>query len=114
MKRVAPLVLLMLALSAPAAAAADGPSLGLDSPYGIADSTGGTRYQAIQWNDQTVVTRVETGSGRIVAYRKLPGRWGIPAVAPDGTATGLSADGTTLVLAASRNTFPRERTRMLV
>src|SRR5262245_4331340 len=114
MNRVALLILLMFALFAPAAAAADGPSLGLDSPDGIADSTGGARYQAMQWNHQTVVTRVETGSGRIIAYRKLPGRWGIPAVAPDGTATGLSADGTTLVLAQSRNTFPRKLTRMLV
>jgi hypothetical protein len=116
MKRVAPLILLMLApaLFAPAAAAGDGPALGLDSPYGILSSTGGTRYQALQWNHETVVTAVDTANGRIVSYRKLPGRWGIPAVAPDGTATGLSADGTTLVLAESRSRFPRARTRVLV
>ncbi|HEY7076034.1 MAG TPA: hypothetical protein VH418_11715 [Solirubrobacteraceae bacterium] len=113
MKRIAPaLALVLSALLAPAAAAGDGPALGADSRDGVVGS--GIRYQALQWSHETVVTAVRVADGRALAYRRLPGRWGVPAVSYDGTATGVSADGSTLVLVESRATFPRERTRMLV
>ena len=43
------------------------------------------------------------------AERFLPGRWTIPAVAYDGSAAGLSADGQTLVVVRPRARFPRPR-----
>jgi hypothetical protein len=43
-----------------------------------------------------------------------PGTWTIPAVAYDGSASGLSADRRTLVLIEPRTSFPRARTRLLV
>jgi len=44
----------------------------------------------------------------------LPGTFTIPAVAYDGSAGGLSADGTTLLLIEPRVAFPRATTKMLV
>jgi hypothetical protein len=44
----------------------------------------------------------------------LRGTFTIPAVAYDGSAGGLSADGTTLVLIEPRTSFPRAATKLLV
>jgi hypothetical protein len=46
----------------------------------------------------------------VLASRIVPGRFTIPAVAYDGSAAGLSADGKTLVLIRPRRAFPRLRT----
>jgi hypothetical protein len=44
----------------------------------------------------------------------LPGTFTIPAVAYDGSASGLSGDGHTLVLIEPRASFPRAETRLAV
>ena len=44
----------------------------------------------------------------------MAGRYTIPVVALDGTSSGLSANGGTLVLINPRRTFPRERTAFAV
>jgi hypothetical protein len=44
----------------------------------------------------------------------LPGTFAIPAVAYDGSASGLSGDGHTLVLIEPRASFPRAETRLAV
>jgi hypothetical protein len=44
----------------------------------------------------------------------LPGSFGVPGVAYDGSNTGVSADGGTLVLAQTVRRFPVRRTRLLV
>jgi hypothetical protein len=62
----------------------------------------------------TVVARVSQRGGRIEASRVLPGVVTIPAVAYDGSADGLSADGRTLVLVVPRAGFPRARTTLRV
>ena len=55
-----------------------------------------------------------TRRGTTVRTRRIPGRWGIPAATVSGGTTGLSADGSTLVLARVTRTFPPQRTRLLV
>src|SRR3954447_12769382 len=52
--------------------------------------------------------------GGPVRSRRLPGRLFIPAVAYDGSPSGLSADGRTLVLITRRHAFPRKRTTFTV
>jgi hypothetical protein len=44
----------------------------------------------------------------------LPGTFTIPAVAYDGSASGLSGDGHTLILIEPRASFPRAETRLAV
>jgi hypothetical protein len=58
----------------------------------------------------TLVARIERGSGRVRRFRTIPGRYTIPAVAYDGSASGLSADGKSLALVVPRPGFPRART----
>lgn len=79
---------------------------------GIVTPTG-FRYVVIDSPETSVLVRIAP-AGRVVAMKHLPGRFAIPAVAYDGTPTGLSADGKTLVLVQPRSTFPRKRTRFLV
>src|SRR3954451_2353308 len=57
-------------------------------------------------------TRLERRSGgKVVATRTLPGRVGVPGAAYDGSTTGLSADGNTLVLTGAPR---RDATRLVV
>lgn len=104
--------LVSLALGA-ATGLADGlPVLGVDAgPTGVTDLGATTRFVTMPSGPNTVVARVETEGGRIGASRSLRGDLTIPAVAYDGSAGGLSADGSTLALIQPRRAFPRSRTR---
>jgi hypothetical protein len=104
------------ALVATASAGADGlPVLSVDAgPTGVTVPTGMARYVTIPAGHSTVVARVRRDGGRIIRSRLLPGTFTIPAVAYDGSAGGLSADGRTLVLITPRTGFPRARTALLV
>lgn len=95
---------------------ADGlPVLGVDAGgTGVAARSGAARYVTVPANGNTVVARVDPQNGRILASRLLRGRFTIPAVAYDGSAGGLSADGRTLVLIQPRASFPRAQTPLLV
>jgi hypothetical protein len=64
--------------------------------------------------NQTLVEATRRGGGQIVRMQSWPGTWTIPAVAYDGSASGLSADRRTLVLIEPRMSFPRAQTRLLV
>ena len=101
---------------AAAPAAADGlPVVNVDAgPSGVAtpDDTG--RYVTVPAAADTVVARTQQTGGRIEASVLVRGSFTIPAVAYDGSAGGLSADGRTLVLIAPRLTFPRARTALAV
>ncbi len=100
----------------PAAAHADGlPVLGIDvGSSGVASSSGEARYVTIPAGGRTIVERVAQHGGQVLAWRSLRGTFTIPAVAYDGSASGLSADGTTLVLIEPRASFPRAETKLLV
>jgi hypothetical protein len=50
----------------------------------------------------------------VLGYTRLPGSFTVPAVAYDGSASGLSADGKTLILIEPRARFPRARTVLAV
>jgi hypothetical protein len=75
---------------------------------------GGQRYTTHWANGQTVVTKAAISDGRVVRKLRLQGHYSIPLVAYDGSTSGLSASGGTLVLFQPRTRFPQPRTRMLV
>lgn len=110
-----PLLLsLAIVLLSPAAAAADGlPVGGIDvGPLGVA--AGGVRHVALDAREGTIVARIEEKGGRVRDWLHIPGRFTVPAVAQDGTADGLSADGRTLVLIRPRARFPQSSTRLAI
>ena len=98
------------------AARADGlPVLGVDvGATGVVTPSGQARYVTIPAGADTVVARVNARGGRIGASLLLPGTFTIPAVAYDGSASGLSGDGHTLILIEPRASFPRAETRLAV
>lgn len=81
---------------------------------GVEDVAKGVRYVALEAGGDTVVHRIRTNGGHLLGSGMLRGRYTIPAVAYDGSAAGLSADGTTLVLISPRRAFPRRRTTFAV
>jgi len=91
-----------LALFLVAPARADGPQA---SPGLLQGWTGVTgpgrpfRYVTLPAGASTVLAQVRRSSGRVWGFRSLDGVWGVPLVADDGTAGGLSRDGRLLVLA---------------
>jgi len=99
-----------------ATAKADGlPVLGLDvGPTGVATPGGSTRYVTLPARGGTVVARVRQNGGQVLNSATVPGNFTIPAVAYDGSAGGLSADGLELVLIEPRAQFPRARTTLAV
>ena len=98
------------------AARADGlPVLGVDvGATGVVTRSGQARYVTIPAGADTIVARVDAKGGRIGASLLLPGAFTIPAVAYDGSASGLSGDGHTLILIEPRASFPRAETRLAV
>jgi hypothetical protein len=106
----------LVAVLVPAAAHADGlPVLGVDvGSTGVATSSDGARYVTVPAGSRTIVERVAQQGGQVLAWRSLRGNFAIPAVAYDGSAGGLSADGATLVLIEPRTSFPRPTTKLLV
>jgi hypothetical protein len=105
-----------LALATPAHAA--GPPLpsSESGKAGVVAPGGTERLLTRRVGTDTVVTAVRLGSGAVDRSRRIAGHWAIPAVALDGSTTGLSADGGTLVLArpASTSSYPPTSTRLAV
>jgi len=98
----------LASLAWPAAAFGKGVlSLG-GSAAGVASLDGEVRYSAVDARAGTVALSVQTEGGEVVRSKYLDGAFGVPAVAYDGTAGGLSADGRTLVLTSVRRDFGRE------
>jgi hypothetical protein len=94
----------LLAIVAPPVAAAGGPVAGADAgPSGVTMPGDAGRYVALRVGDRTLVERIDDQG--VSNHRTLPGRLFVPSVAIDGSATGLSADSSTLVLAAGRSAF---------
>jgi hypothetical protein len=93
----------VLAAVAATAAAAAGPTPGtLTGGGGIADSSGQFRFVTVTSTRDTVVQKIAVHGGRVVKLAAMRGVFGIPLVSYDGTATGLTRDGRSLVL----STFP--------
>jgi hypothetical protein len=107
-----PLALGLAMVAAPGALAAGGPVAPVQNSYiGVAGSP--YRYAAVDAHGNTVVREQEYGAGRSVSGPRIRGHYGIPGVDYNGSMTGLSADGRTLVLAQIPNGTPRA-TRLIV
>ena len=108
MTRLARLCFVPLALAAAAGVAAAGP-LGNGGPSpgiavglaGVPAPDGTVRFVALPAGGDTAVAAVGMRGGRVVRFRSIPGSYGVPLVAYDGSAGGLSVDGKTLVLATN-------------
>lgn len=110
-------LVLVLALIPAGGALADGlPVEGVDASLsGVAGTgPGGTRYVTLPAEKGTVVAAVDPVGGQVLRSRHLPGRFTVPVVAYDGSASGLAADGLTLVLIRPRLAFPRRTTTFAV
>ena len=95
-----------LALAAPAAAHAGGGG-GITASYGgqaITGPDGKYGYIAVPARHDSVVQVFHDGLW--VRWKTFKGAFAIPQAAWDGTKTGLSADGKTLVLAEIPDTYP--------
>lgn len=106
-----PLVL-CLAMAAPAGAlAAGGPVAPVQNSY-IGTAGSPYRYGAFDSGGNTVVKQQQAGA-RAVPVLRIRGRYGVPGVDYNGTLTGLSADGRTLILAQIATSVTHS-TRLLV
>jgi hypothetical protein len=100
-RRLVCIAALAVLVAAPVARA-DGPQA---SPGVIQGWTGVTapglpfRYVTMPSGHSTVLAMVRRSSGRVWGFRTYRGTWGVPQVANDGTAGGISRDERLLVLA---------------
>jgi hypothetical protein len=94
-------------------ALADGlPVLGVDvGSSGVTVPGNPDRYVTVSQGRLTLVERIARDGGRVLGMARVVGNFTIPAVAYDSSASGLSADGSTLVLIEPRVSFPRQVTR---
>ena len=110
MRRVLMVVLCGLGLVAPGRAlAVGGPIPPVVGGAGVTETSGPFKFIALASGNGTLVERVRRDGARVDGRRLLRGQFGVPGAALDGTTTGLSADGRTLVLADSSN-LPPNRT----
>jgi hypothetical protein len=93
---------LVLALTAASAGANGSPySPGLMHGWkGVRSPDRDVRYVTLGGPSSTTVAIVRTNGGRVERWRTLRGHYGIPLVAYDGTAGGLSGNGKRLVVAS--------------
>jgi hypothetical protein len=105
-----------VALVLTAGAGADGlPVLGIDvGSVGVTVPAGPERFVTINEGKWILVERIARHGGRVQGFTRVKGNFTIPAVAYDGSAGGLSADGRTIVLIEPRTSFPRSKTRFAV
>lgn len=73
------------------------PGVAIGRP-GVLATDGSTRYVAVRDGRSTAVVAIGR-SGAVLRRTTLPGAFGVPRVAYDGSTAGLSHDGATLVLA---------------
>jgi hypothetical protein len=113
--------MILLALAAiavlallPASAAADGlPGTGV-VPSPVSAPGGDVEYMAKRAKRDTILREQRLNLGPVLRTLDLRGRYSVPAVAYDGSPSGLSADGRTLVLINPRKRWPRKHTTFAV
>jgi hypothetical protein len=113
-KAVALAITAFVALLAPGAVWADGGPVFNDSGglRGVL-APSGYRYVTVDDGNIVLLQRIAPDL-HVAAYRRLPGRYTISAVAMDRTTAGLSADGRTLVLVQPRFWWGRKHTKFLL
>jgi hypothetical protein len=98
----------------PAPATADGlPGTGV-VPSPVSAPGGDVEYVAKRAKRDTVLRERRLDGGPVLRSLDLRGRYSVPAVAYDGSPSGLSADGRTLVLINPRKRWPRKHTTFAV
>jgi hypothetical protein len=107
---------LLVAALAPSAHADGLPVEGVDASLSgvLGPGRDGPRYVTLPAEKGTVVAAVDAVGGQVLKSRYVAGRFTVPVVAYDGSASGLSADGSTLVLIRPRLAFPRRTTSFAV
>jgi hypothetical protein len=111
---------LLAALAALAVAPATAAAAGFPVASTETTRTGATapgdpyRYVALSAGRSTLLTKILRSDGVVERHRMLRGAEVVTPVAQDASTTGLSADGSTLVLSAPRRTFPQRVSRLLV
>lgn len=93
--------------------------IGVRAGTGVTMPGSAYRYLAISPNSTprvTLVERIDKRDGHVDRWWQLRGEYNIPAVAYDGSASGLSGDGGTLVLSRSSLTqgYPPKSTRLAI
>jgi hypothetical protein len=102
-------------LAAPAVSdGAGGPVPPMQAGAGASAPGGQFTYVAMPQGRSTLVERIRRDGGAVDSWRTIAGRFGVPGVAYDGSTTGLSADGATLVLANTVRSYPVTRTRLVI
>jgi hypothetical protein len=107
------LVVWAFGLAVPAALrASGGPVPPLEGGAGVGIAGHPDRYVTVALAHGTLLERLRHRA--VAGWRMLPGTLGVPGAAYDGSMTGLSADGRTLVLAAIPRHHPPRRTVLVV
>jgi hypothetical protein len=113
--RAAKSLIAAFALMGFAAQTADASTLkGAPIPYtfgeGVVSAAGSSRFVSVEAEDKTVVMRISTDGGEVMDHSTTDAGYTVPAVALDGTASGISADGGTLVLIDPKETYAQRTT----
>ncbi len=66
---------------------------------GVVGPKGGVRYVAFPVRQETILAAVRVRGGRVLRWGVIRGGYGVPLVAFDGSTSGVTADGKSLVLA---------------
>jgi hypothetical protein len=96
------------------ASGAGGPVPPQQAGAGASAPDGLLGYVAVSDGRSTIVERIRRGTGVVERVRRITGSYGVPGVGYDGSTTGLSADGSTLVLAEATRVYPVRVTRLVV
>jgi hypothetical protein len=93
------------------AAATQAVALGAGPSPGVTQgiTRGDVRYAVIASGTNTMLVAIRRDGGRVLRSKSLRGAWGVPLVAYDGTAEGLSRDGRRLILASPTNASPETK-----
>jgi LPXTG-motif cell wall-anchored protein len=102
----------LAALALPGAAHADGPPTGYIVDGGI--TAGSIRYAALPAGHGTLIEKLALNGGRPLRFHYVGAPAGVPMVAMDGTAGGLSHDASTLVLGRPRDAYPERHSTLYV
>jgi hypothetical protein len=106
------LIATLFALALTPLARADGlPIADVSAPATVGDDDVNGRLVALPTERGTVVARI---GDSVYVSRLLDGRYTVPVIALDHMASGLSTDGSTLVLINPRRSFSRARTSFVV
>jgi hypothetical protein len=114
MRRALVIVCCGLPLAAPGVSLASGGPVSPIQGRGVTAAGSTVSYVATRAGRDTLLARVRNGDGMLERSIQLSGSFGVPGAANDGSTTGLSADGRTLVLAGMVRAFPPKQTTLVV